>query len=284
MGKKAKSNIAINFKTVLVPVGKLKPNVYNPNSMTPFLMESLKQGITNDGFIGAIWAVKKTNVIIDGEHRWQAASELGMPEVPVIYLDVDDETAKKLTIATIEKHGERDKDKMQALLQELVGDDTDLAVMSLDIGIEEKELNKLLETVQKDLDDNQDQVDKIDKGGKQSGDVEYDTDGNVVVAPGVDPKIQHPVVFYAPNKETHSKLTALFKGKHSDDLQIDKLLSVVEFYLDKHPDEKADVEASMATINDDFDFGDDDDFEDDDVKPAKKGSVKVKSKAVLAKA
>jgi len=59
--------------------------------------------------------------IIDGEHRWKAAKQLGYEKVPCWDLGpVDDETAKQLTIVLNETRGQPDDSRLKNLLDDLL--------------------------------------------------------------------------------------------------------------------------------------------------------------------
>lgn len=72
-------------EVVMRPLSDVQKNSWNPNRMTDFMKESLKQGLLSDGWLKSqsllIWGTddkgERRDVIIDGEHRWSAASELG---------------------------------------------------------------------------------------------------------------------------------------------------------------------------------------------------------------
>ncbi len=56
-------------------------------------METLKASLTANGFKGLILATKgkepDTFEILDGHHRWQAATEMKLPEIPIVLIDGD---------------------------------------------------------------------------------------------------------------------------------------------------------------------------------------------------
>jgi len=78
-----------------IPVKKIEPNKFNPNVMDSEAFEALKRDMTFSGPYGIdpiLVSPKKTfyndpkapedvYVIIDGEHRWRAAKELGWKEI-----------------------------------------------------------------------------------------------------------------------------------------------------------------------------------------------------------
>lgn len=53
----------------------------------------------NLGFFGACLVQKSTRRIIAGKHRWISAQGEGKPDVPVLWLDVDDDTATRIMLA-----------------------------------------------------------------------------------------------------------------------------------------------------------------------------------------
>lgn len=62
---------------------------------------------------GKVWQ------IIDGEHRVRAAESLHIASIPCVVVDVDDDTAKQLTIVLNETRGTADRDKMAELVRDL---------------------------------------------------------------------------------------------------------------------------------------------------------------------
>lgn len=70
-----------------VATSSLKVDGKNPNKLNKKGMERLKKSITKFGFIVPI-ITNKDLLIADGEQRWNAAKELGMPKVKVIRLPV----------------------------------------------------------------------------------------------------------------------------------------------------------------------------------------------------
>ena len=86
---------------VELAVGDLEPHPLNPRRGD---VEAIQESIEVNGFFGAVIAQtprgrKKRHRIIAGEHRWRAAKEQGMTDVPVLALDVDDATAIRMMVA-----------------------------------------------------------------------------------------------------------------------------------------------------------------------------------------
>ena len=141
----APQGVACYATPTMVPTSELRPNEWNPNHMDDWMFCSLKAGIEKDGFLGAILALPD-NTIIDGEHRWRAATELGLVELPVIHISVPEATAKRLTVALNKKRGELDYAKLSTLLGELdIDRDLALADEALAMGFTEGELARVLD-------------------------------------------------------------------------------------------------------------------------------------------
>jgi hypothetical protein len=127
----------------------LRPNPWNPNKQSDFMYDKEKKSIQRFGFLDPI-TVRSGNQdgkfkdgkveIIDGEHRWRAATDLELKEVSINDLgNLPDAEAKALTIALNELHGEADKVKQAELVTALVTDFPDIAEVLpfTDIEIEE---------------------------------------------------------------------------------------------------------------------------------------------------
>lgn len=115
------------------PVGQLRPNPWNPNVQSPFMFEREKRSIVTFGFVDPI-TIREVcegdavvGEIIDGEHRWRAATELGFVVVPVQNLGVvDDVTAKALTDLLNSLSGKPDARKQADLIASLLDARDDL--------------------------------------------------------------------------------------------------------------------------------------------------------------
>ena len=77
------------LKPELVATSELKVDGKNPNRMTRQEIDRLKKSFETWGFIVPIIA-NKDLLIADGEQRWTAAKELGMSEVLVVRLPVEE--------------------------------------------------------------------------------------------------------------------------------------------------------------------------------------------------
>jgi DNA modification methylase len=80
----------------LVAVDRLVPHPENPRRGD---VKAIRASIEANGFVGAILVQRATSRVIAGAHRLLAARESGASEVPVIWADVDDATARRVMLA-----------------------------------------------------------------------------------------------------------------------------------------------------------------------------------------
>jgi ParB/RepB/Spo0J family partition protein len=85
-----------------VETWRLQENAWNPNRMDERMFGALVENMRRHGNAQPI-LVRPVDrgrfEVIDGAHRLRAARELGHEQVPVVALDVNEETAKALTLA-----------------------------------------------------------------------------------------------------------------------------------------------------------------------------------------
>ena len=61
-------------------------------------VEAIRESIRTNGFYGAVIAQRSTGHIIVGNHRYMAAVQEGITEIPVIWRDCTDDEARKLLL------------------------------------------------------------------------------------------------------------------------------------------------------------------------------------------
>ena len=99
-----------------VPIGLVTEHPQNPNrNELPPIIDSIEKV----GFYGAIQVQRSTGYIVTGNHRYKAAVATGMKEVPVIYLDVDDDEATRIMLSDnrVPEGGTQDQDVIDSLLE-----------------------------------------------------------------------------------------------------------------------------------------------------------------------
>jgi hypothetical protein len=62
-------------------------------------LDVIENSIEHNGFYGAVLVQQSSGFVIVGNHRLRAARTRGEPTVPVIYLDVDDDRARRIMLA-----------------------------------------------------------------------------------------------------------------------------------------------------------------------------------------
>jgi hypothetical protein len=102
------------------------PNPWNPNGMEPEEFEALKAGLRLKGWVRSdallVWGANEDgivqNLIINGEHRWRGALEIGMEYGPVVTLDgISREEAVQWTIRLDKARGRFDPAKLNLTLR-----------------------------------------------------------------------------------------------------------------------------------------------------------------------
>lgn len=86
----------LNQKTELVGVGELECHPANPRRGD---LDAITESIQTNGWYGMLVAQRSTGYVLAGNHRLLAARRLGIPEVPVVWVDVDDERALRILLA-----------------------------------------------------------------------------------------------------------------------------------------------------------------------------------------
>lgn len=86
----------INTASELAPLDAVRPHPRNPRRGD---IGSIHESIQANGFYGAVIAQKSTGFILAGNHRWQAARQAGAAEIPITWVDVDDDHALRILLA-----------------------------------------------------------------------------------------------------------------------------------------------------------------------------------------
>jgi ParB/RepB/Spo0J family partition protein len=134
------------LEVIYAPIDTIHPNEYNPNRQSEREFQLLLKSMEEDGFTQPILVQRDTREIVDGEHRWRAASELGYVEVPIVLVDMTPEQMRISTLRHNRARGSEDIDAVSQVLadlQELGALDKAMDSLMLD----EKDVNKLLDNV-----------------------------------------------------------------------------------------------------------------------------------------
>jgi ParB-like chromosome segregation protein Spo0J len=107
---------------LMQPIDDVLPAPYNYNNGD---VDVIAKSIEMNGMYRPIYVQSSTRYIIAGNHTWLACKELGAEKIPVVRLDVDDTTAKRIMIEDNEaaRQAQPDKGLLLSLLRE-IHDDT----------------------------------------------------------------------------------------------------------------------------------------------------------------
>ena len=131
----------------IAKVSELKTDGQNPNKMSKEQLERLKASIKKWGFIIPI-ITNKDLLIADGEQRFTAAKTLGMTEVSVIRLPVEDVDRRLLRQVLNKLKGEHQKELDQEEYERIIeaGKEADLKYMLM---LSDEKLNGVLNKEEK---------------------------------------------------------------------------------------------------------------------------------------
>lgn len=85
-----------NEATELVPLDAIEPHPRNPRQGD---IGAIHESMQDNGWYGSIIVQKSSGHIIAGNHRYRAAQQVGMTEIPVTWVDVDDDKALRILLA-----------------------------------------------------------------------------------------------------------------------------------------------------------------------------------------
>lgn len=127
-----------DLKIVYVPVADLRLSEYNMRKHSPEAMEALKESIRQFDVVDPVIANStptRKNVLIGGHMRVKALKEMGIAEVPVVYLDIPDLEREKSLNIRLNRGGEFDWELLSEFSEEFLKD----------IGFSSEELDNIFE-------------------------------------------------------------------------------------------------------------------------------------------
>lgn len=140
-----KEKLAVTY----VSVSLIKPNEYNPKKFSKEQHCQIMESINRFGFVDPLVcnnAKNRMNVLIGGHGRLQAAKELKLTEVPVVYVNVPNlKKEQELNIRLHKNQGEFDFDLLgefdHALLEDIGFSGEELDEIFVDLETEDDEFN-----------------------------------------------------------------------------------------------------------------------------------------------
>lgn len=120
-----RATVILNDSYALVPLDRLTEHPENPNEGDA---DAIAASIDANGFYGAVVAQKSTGHVLAGNHRLIAARQHGLDTLPVVWLDVDDDRARRILLADnrTAELAHRDPEALAGILTAL--NDTDEAL------------------------------------------------------------------------------------------------------------------------------------------------------------
>ena len=141
------------YNIIAVPVEKIVPNTYNPNSVAPPEMKLLYKSIKEDGYTMPIVCyyskIKDLYIIVDGFHRYRVIKEY--PDIyerergmlPVSVIDKSLSYRMASTIRHNRARGSHDVDLMSNIIKELHEIGRSDAWISRQLGMDKDEILRL---------------------------------------------------------------------------------------------------------------------------------------------
>lgn len=108
--------------------------------------EKLKRSIDEFGYVDPLIWNKRTSRLVGGHQRLKVLKDMGIDEVDVVVVDMDEEKEKALNVALNKISGDWDKDKLMLLITDLQGEDFDVSLT----GFDPEELDDLFKDDMKD--------------------------------------------------------------------------------------------------------------------------------------
>ncbi len=127
-------------------INSIQPNEYNPNRQSDHDFGLLLKSMEEDGFTQPIIVQSDTDTIVDGEHRWRAASQLGYAEVPIVRVPM---TPEQMRIATLRHNRARGSEDIE-LSAQVLRDLQSLGALDWaqdSLMLDDIEINRLLEDI-----------------------------------------------------------------------------------------------------------------------------------------
>ena len=130
------------MKTAIMKLSKITPAEYNPRkTLRPgdTEYEALKNSLARFGVAEPLVVNETTGNLVSGHQRLNVLLEMGVEEVEVVLVELDEDQEKLLNIAMNKIEGEWDYKKLEALFSEISAEDIKFT------GFSEDELRNLFE-------------------------------------------------------------------------------------------------------------------------------------------
>lgn len=135
----------VNDAIELVPVDALTPHPENPRKGD---LDAISQSLEAHGFYGVVVAQRSTGYVLAGNHRLLAAQQAHLDQLPVAWLEVDDDEARRILLADNRSNdlASYDDPKLKELLATLEGSAKGLLGTLYEAGEDHQSTLRYLET------------------------------------------------------------------------------------------------------------------------------------------
>jgi DNA modification methylase len=101
---------------------------YNPRKISDQALDSLVQSIERFGFVDPVIVNDRTGILVGGHQRLKAAKKLGLKDVPVVAVNLDEAEEKALNVALNKISGEWDLELLRGVLEDVQASGLDLSL------------------------------------------------------------------------------------------------------------------------------------------------------------
>lgn len=108
--------------TVMESVDRINPAPYNPRvALEPGMeeYEQLKSSLTRWGMVEPLVVNRRNDVLVSGHQRLAVMKDMGFKEVPVVWVDLEDDAERRLNLALNRVKGRWDSAKLLEVLRDV---------------------------------------------------------------------------------------------------------------------------------------------------------------------
>lgn len=109
-------------------IKQIRTAKYNPRRISDQQLASLKASIERFGFVDPVIVNDRTGTLVGGHQRIKAAKDLGLKDVPVVSVNLDEGEEKALNVALNKISGEWDLELLRGVLDDVVAEGLDLSL------------------------------------------------------------------------------------------------------------------------------------------------------------
>jgi len=193
------------MKVVKVNIDDLKFAEYNPRAATEKEIKDLKESLKRFGFVEPIVvnnAPKRKNVIIGGHFRVKVAKELGIKEIPVVYVNIPDlKREQELNLRLNKNLGHWDYDLLANFDEEML----------LDVGWEEDEI-----------------LEMFSLNEVEDYEIDFERYSVLMINPPGGVRLKERILIQFDSKNDYDKVKKFLRNKENEDLLKEKILEIIK--------------------------------------------------------